>query len=70
MEEIKWNEFKKTYKNNLLILNLFSFHPFFLSILFPSHFPSKFPRTKHSLGSRKIEGKKNRKKGKIKKNKK
>ena len=64
MEEIKWNEFKKTYKNNLLILNLFSFHPLFLSILFPSHFPSKFPRTKHSLGSRKIEGKKIEKKEK------
>ena len=34
MEEIKWHEFEETYKNNLLILNLF----FFLHFFFPSIF--------------------------------
>ena len=54
MEEIKWHEFEETYKNNLLILNLFfsfifSFLPFFLFIFFLSHFPTNFPRIKHNL---------------------
>ena len=37
----KWNEFKQTYKNNLLTLNLFFIfiHPFFPSI-FPLYFAS------------------------------
>ena len=36
IEEIKWNQFLKTYKNNLLILNLF-----FILFRFFFHFTSK-----------------------------
>ena len=44
----KENKFEKTYKNNLLILNIFSFFLLFLiSIFFSLFFFSFFLRTKH-----------------------
>lgn len=65
IKENKWNEFKKTYTNNLLTLNLFFyFSSFFISFYFSSPFSflptfplyflyftvsPKFPKTKHSL---------------------
>ena len=49
----KWNEFKQTYKNNLLTLNLFFIfiHPFFPSI-FPLYFASFhiFPQIFQKVG--------------------
>ena len=50
-----WNKLETTYKNNLLILNLFVTFPFFfillfLSISFSSYFLSNFPEAKQSLG--------------------
>ena len=45
MEEIKLNEFEETYKNNLLISNLFFI---FLHFFFPSTFPFYFLSLKFS----------------------
>ena len=41
IEKNKLNEFKETYKNNLLLL-IFFFLPLFLPIFLPIHFPSNF----------------------------
>ena len=51
MEESKWNEFEKEYKNHLLTLNLFFiFLLFFFPHTFPPYFFSlKFSITKHDL---------------------
>ena len=43
---MKWNEFDETYKNNLLILNLFFI---FLNFFFPSTFPLYFLSLTFSL---------------------
>ena len=49
--ENKWNEFEKTYKNNLFTLNLFFIFIYFFSFLlflfifFSSHFPSIFSKS-------------------------
>ena len=44
MEEIKLNEFEKTYKNNLLILNLFFiFFNFFPHIFLQNFLKSNIP---------------------------
>ena len=51
MEESKWNEFEKEYKNHLLNLNLFFiFFLFFFPHTFPPYFLSlKFSGIKHDL---------------------
>ena len=61
MEENKWNEFEKVYKNNLLILNLFliflhfffpyTFVPYFVS---PCIFPLIFREPNITLKKNKI----------------